>query len=99
MKHLLLAAALAAAWIPQKSGSDSELRGLAVLDSTHAWASGSGGTVLRTQDGQSWGKIAVTGAEKLDFRDLEVLDASTLVLMSAGPGEDSRIYQIGRAHV
>jgi photosystem II stability/assembly factor-like uncharacterized protein len=93
VRGLLLAATLAASWVPQPSGSDSELRGLAVLDAKHAWASGSGGTVLRTQDGEHWDKLAVPGGETLDFRDIETLDAKTVVLMSAGPGEASRIYR------
>jgi len=84
---------VAGAWLPQHSGSTAELRGLAVLDARHAWTSGSGGTVLRTQDGERWEKATVAGGEELDFRDLEVLDANTVVLMSAGPGEASRIYR------
>jgi photosystem II stability/assembly factor-like uncharacterized protein len=84
---------VAGAWLPQQSGSTAELRGLAVLDAQHAWASGSGGTVLLTRDGERWEKIPVAGADELDFRDLEVLDASTVVLMSAGPGSASRIYR------
>jgi photosystem II stability/assembly factor-like uncharacterized protein len=91
---LVLAAAGAAAfWVPQQSGSSAELRGLAVLDAQHAWASGSGGTVLRTQDGQTWERLAVPGGEELDFRDVEALSADRVVLMAAGPGDRSRIYR------
>jgi photosystem II stability/assembly factor-like uncharacterized protein len=90
---LLLAATLAAAWVPQSSGSTAELRGLSVLDATHAWSSGSGGTVLRTKDGAHWEKLTVPGGEALDFRDIEALDARTVVLMSAGTGNASRIYR------
>jgi photosystem II stability/assembly factor-like uncharacterized protein len=91
---LLLAAALASAsWIPQHSGSDAELRGLAVLDAHHAWASGSAGAVLRTRDGEHWENLAVAGGEKLDFRDVEAPDSSAVFLMSAGTGEASRIYK------
>ncbi len=93
MHAFLLAATLAAAWVPQTSGSTSELRGLSVLDAKHAWASGSGGTVLRTTDGEHWEKLTVPGGEALDFRDVEALDANTVVLMSAGPGDASRIYR------
>jgi photosystem II stability/assembly factor-like uncharacterized protein len=35
----------------------------------------------------------VPGAEKLDFRDVEAFGATTAYLLSAGPGEDSRIYK------
>jgi photosystem II stability/assembly factor-like uncharacterized protein len=81
------------AWIPQPSGSTAELRGLAVLYATHAWASGAGGTVLRTKDGEHWKKVTVPGGEALDFRDIEALDANTVVLMSAGTGDAARIYR------
>ena len=93
MSALVLAAAIAAAWVPQSSGSTAELRGLSVLDATHAWASGAGGTVLRTKDGERWEKLTVPGGEALDFRDVEALDASTVVLMSAGTGDAARIYR------
>ena len=83
----------AAVWLPQPSGSDAELRGLAALDARHAWASGAAGTVLRTRDGTHWEKLAVPGGEKLDFRDLDAPDSSAVFLMSAGTGEASRIYK------
>ncbi len=89
---LALLAVVAGAWRPQHSGSTAELRGLAVWDARHAWASGSGGTVLRTQDGARWESVAIAGAEAFDFRDVEALDAERVVLMSAGPGGASRIY-------
>jgi len=84
---------LAAVWKPQMSGSNVELRGLAVRDAQHAWASGFGGTVLRTQDGEHWEKVAVPLGEKLDFRDVEWLGGDTLVLMSAGQGGASKLFQ------
>ena len=93
MHALLLAATLAAAWVPQPSGSTSELRGLSVLDAKHAWASGSGGTVLRTKDGEHREKLKVPGGDLLYFRYVEALDEQTIVLMSAGPGDASRIYR------
>lgn len=89
----LLLAGAHVAWVPQPSGSTSELRGLAVLDAKHAWASGSGGTVLRTTDGKHWEKLTVPGGEALDFRDIEALDEKTVVLMSAGTGDAARIYR------
>jgi photosystem II stability/assembly factor-like uncharacterized protein len=90
---LLLAAALSAAWLPQQSGSTAELRGLSVLDATHAWVSGSGGTVLRLAGSERWEGLAVPGGEELDFRDVEALSRDAVVLMSAGPGDRSRIYR------
>jgi len=89
---LFLAGAITV-WTPRTSGSEAELRGLAVLDGTHAWASGAGGTVLRTRDGERWEKVAIPGGEALDFRDLEALSNDVLVLMAAGPGAASRMYR------
>ncbi len=93
MTALLLGLAAAIAWVNQPSSTTAQLRGLAVLDAAHAWASGSGGTVLRTRDGRTWEQFAVPGGEALDFRDVEVLDGKAVVLMSAGPGGASRIYR------
>ncbi len=92
---LIAVAVLASAtWLPQQTPSTSELRGLSALDATHAWASGSGGTILRTRDGKTWEKLpAPTGGEALDFRDVEALNGNVIVLMSAGPGDASRIYR------
>jgi photosystem II stability/assembly factor-like uncharacterized protein len=89
----LILASTGAVWTPQPSGSDAQLRGLAVRDRTHAWASGASGTVLRTQDGERWEKVEIPGGESLDFRDLEALSGEDLVLMAAGPGAQSRIYR------
>ncbi len=91
---LALILALTSSWHPQTTGSSSELRGLSVLDATHAWASGSGGTILRTKDGEHWQKLAPpAGGEALDFRDVEALGADVVVLMSAGTGDAARIYR------
>lgn len=91
---LALLLALTPSWKPQTTGSASELRGLALLDAAHAWASGSGGTILRTKDGEHWEKLAPpAGGEALDFRDVEALGGDVVVLMSAGTGEAARIYR------
>jgi photosystem II stability/assembly factor-like uncharacterized protein len=80
-------------WTPQASGPAVELRGIAVRDGLNAWATGADGTVLRTVDGKTWQKITVPGGVKLDFRDVEVLSDGAVILMSAGPGDLSRIYR------
>lgn len=70
------------------------LRGLSAVDANIAWASGREGTVLRTVDaGKTWSVFKVPGAEKLDFRDVEGFSADEAVILSIGPGEDSRIYR------
>lgn len=70
------------------------LRGLSAVDANIAWASGREGTVLRTTDaGKTWSVFKVPGAEKLDFRDVEGFSADEAVILSIGPGEDSRVYR------
>lgn len=67
------------------------MRGLSVVDERVVWASGSGGTVLRTTDGgMNWSVLKVPNADSLDFRDIEAFDATTAYVLSAG--EDGRIY-------
>ncbi len=60
-----------------------------------AWASGTSGTVLRTEDGgYMWQSCAMPpGAEKLDFRGIWAWDANTAVAMSSGAGDLSRLYK------
>ena len=58
------------------------------------WASGTGGTVIKTTDGgKTWNVMTVPDAEKLDFRDIEAFDANTAFILSIGNGESSRIYK------
>jgi photosystem II stability/assembly factor-like uncharacterized protein len=58
-----------------------------------AWASGTHGTYLRTIDsGRAWTAAQVPGAGALDFRAVAAFSTDEAFLMSAGPGELSRIY-------
>lgn len=84
-----------AAWTMQSSGTTASLRGIHALPGGVAWASGSNGTVLRTEDGgHLWQACTIPkGAEKLDFRGIWAWDAQTAVAMSSGPGDASRIYK------
>lgn len=105
MKTLKLAALFAAAvacfcphaaaqWVKQNVDTKASLRGLSVVGEKIVWASGTGGTVIRTADGGStWTVTTVPGAEKLDFRDIEAFDADTAYILSIGNGESSRIYK------
>ena len=80
-------------WVPQTSPVDVELRGLSVVNSRIAWASGAKGTVLRTLDGENWRVVPVAGAEALDFRDIEAFDANNAIAMSIGQGPASNVYK------
>ena len=89
-------------WQIQDSHSTANLRGVHSVDGMVAWASGASGTVLRTENGGArWEKCAIpAGAEQLDFRGIWAWDANTAMVMSAGPGDQSRIYKTvdGCAH-
>jgi len=66
----------------QNSKTNSSLRGISVVDSLTAWASGANGTFLRTTDGgKTWIDGKVKGFEPLDFRDVEAFDKNTAILM------------------
>jgi photosystem II stability/assembly factor-like uncharacterized protein len=85
-------------WQMQDSGTTAGLRGIDSVDGTIAWASGTGGTVLKTIDGGAhWQKCAVPDAENdgatLDFRGVQAWDANTAIVMASGPGEKSRLYK------
>jgi photosystem II stability/assembly factor-like uncharacterized protein len=80
-------------WTAHTSGVAATFRGVSVVSDTVAWASGSGSTVLRTTDGgRTWPALRVT-AERLDFRDVDAIDARTAYLLSIGTGTASRIYK------
>jgi photosystem II stability/assembly factor-like uncharacterized protein len=82
----------------QDSGTNAGLRGIDSVDGTVAWASGTGGTVLRTIDsGAHWQKCAIpdaaTDGATLDFRGVQAWDAMTAIVMASGPGKKSRLYK------
>ena len=80
-------------WIGQTSGVNARLRGVSAVNERVAWASGSGSTVLRTDDrGATWKKLSVT-SDALDFRDIDAIDENTAYVLSIGNGPTSRIYK------
>ena len=86
-------AAVAQTWVEQSSGATTSLRGVSVVSPAVVWASGAGGTYLRTLDGgATWHAAVVPGAGDLDFRGVRALDSHAAWLMSSGPGAMSRIY-------
>ncbi|GAA2995536.1 WD40/YVTN/BNR-like repeat-containing protein [Actinokineospora diospyrosa] len=81
-------------WRLSPTGSDARLRGLSAVSAKVAWASGSGGTVLRTTDGgRTWSRTSPPGTAALELRDIEAFDARTAVALSIGPGDQSRIFR------
>ncbi|HKP68241.1 MAG TPA: hypothetical protein VJV05_03090, partial [Pyrinomonadaceae bacterium] len=64
-----LSLAVSAQWIKQAVNTTAAFRGLSVVNEKVVWASGTGGTVIKTADGgKTWSVMTVPGAEKLDFR-------------------------------
>jgi len=97
---LLLPAVLmpAQSWAPLNSGSTASLRGVSAVSAGVVWASGTGGTYLRTTDGgQTWRAAAVPGAGALDFRAVHAADQGAAWLLSIGTGDQSRIYKTADA--
>jgi photosystem II stability/assembly factor-like uncharacterized protein len=98
MRALLLLAALTAAaqaqWTIQ-TPTTADLRGIDNVGQGVAWASGTNGTVLRTEDaGYLWQTCTIPpGADHLDFRGIQAFDANTAIVMSSGPGDQSRLYK------
>ncbi|MEM7583383.1 MAG: hypothetical protein AAF560_08395 [Acidobacteriota bacterium] len=82
-------------WQVVDSGISASFRGLSVVgDGEVVWVSGTGGTWGRTVDrGATWTSGVVPDAEDLDFRDVDAFSQDIAYLMSAGPGELSRIYK------
>lgn len=91
---VLVPSAAQAQWVKQAVNTTASLRGLSVVNEKVVWASGTGGTVIKTiNGGKTWKVIAVPRAEKLDFREIEAFDANTAYILSIGNGESSRIYK------
>jgi hypothetical protein len=91
---LSLAVPAQAQWTIQ-TPTTADLRGIDNVGKGIAWASGSNGTVLRTEDaGYLWQACTIPpGAEHLDFRGIQAFDANTAIVMSSGPGDQSRLYK------
>jgi photosystem II stability/assembly factor-like uncharacterized protein len=89
---LLYVSVVAGQWKTQSSGTSADFRGVSAASPTVVWASGSKGTYTRTTDGgATWRASVVPGAERLDFRDVQAIDANTAYLLNAG--EPARIYK------
>jgi hypothetical protein len=99
MRRLLLLAALtvpaAAQWTIQTPATTADLRGIDNVGKGIAWASGTDGTVLRTEDnGYLWQRCTTPpNADHLDFRGIQAFDANTAIVMSSGKGDLSRLYK------
>jgi photosystem II stability/assembly factor-like uncharacterized protein len=79
----------------EESHTTASLRGIHSLGAGVAWASGSDGTILRTEDGGYLWQVCATppGGDKLDFRAIQGFDANSAVVMSSGKGELSKVFK------
>jgi photosystem II stability/assembly factor-like uncharacterized protein len=84
-----------AQWEIETSNTTADLRGIHSVGNGVAWASGTNGTVLRSEDGgYVWQSCSIPpGAEHLDFRGVQGFDANTAIVMSSGKGDLSRLYK------
>ena len=79
-------------WRIESIASGASFRGSAVFEDI-VWVTGSGNRVFISKDGgQSWQDISVKGQPLTDFRDIEVFDANTAIVMGAGAGGLSKLY-------
>jgi hypothetical protein len=102
MRHTLLAFALLASaattkaqWQLQDAHTTADLRGIVNVGGGVAWASGSDGTILRTEDGGIVWQLCAKppNGEHLDFRAIQAFDNNTAIIMSSGKGDLSRLYK------
>ena len=84
-----------AQWQLQDAHTTADLRGIDNVGDGVAWASGTDGTILRTEDaGFVWQLCAKPpGGEHLDFRAIQAFDNNTAIIMSSGKGDLSRLYK------
>lgn len=92
---LSLAASTQAQWDIEESHTKVSLRGVSNTGGGAVWASGTNGTVLRSEDGGYLWQTCNTppGAEKLDLRGIQAFDENTAIVMSSGKGDQSRLYK------
>ena len=75
--------------------TDALLQAISIVDETTVWVSGHQASFAKTTDGgQSWMLFQKGDEDSLQFRDVHAFDSSRILLMSAGPGSLSRIYEV-----
>ena len=80
-------------WQVQYEDSSALFIGMAAVDTSTVWVSGSGGRVVRTTDGgATWTATVVPGADSLQFRDVAAFSDQEAFVLSIGNGPSSRIY-------
>ncbi|WP_160154278.1 oxidoreductase [Microbulbifer sp. ALW1] len=79
-------------WQRAELSKPASLRGSAVGPGS-LWVSGTDNTVFKSMDGgQSWQDVSVKDLPATDFRDIQLFDDDTAIVMGVGSGSDSRLY-------
>ena len=90
----LVTATAQAQWQMSDSHTSADLQGIDAVTNGVAWASGTNGVVLRTEDGHTWQACAIPlDAANLDFTSIQGFDPKVAVVMSSGKGGRSRLYK------
>lgn len=92
---LLLSFVSHAQWLPMDIETQASFRAIKAFKN-HVWIGGTKGTVIHSADhGNTWSVQQIQGAEKLDFRDLIILNEQEIILMSAGLSKDhaAKLYK------
>jgi len=70
----------------------SELRASAIQNSV-AWVAGSKNVIFKSLDsGKTWINVSLNSNKHYDFRDIEIINKDTVIVMAAGTGEDSALF-------
>ncbi|MFT7248107.1 MAG: photosystem II stability/assembly factor-like uncharacterized protein [Psychromonas sp.] len=76
-------------WEILQTGSEGSFRSLEVVSENTVWAGGSDNTILYSKKGgKLWKSFKVGLPAKLDFRAIKAINAKTVVIVSAGLGEE-----------
>jgi len=80
-------------WQHQKMSGEPSLRGSAIIGNS-MWVTGSNNSVFVSQDGgKNWHDKSVKSSVKTGFRDIELFDKNTAIVMGIGEGESSMLYK------
>jgi photosystem II stability/assembly factor-like uncharacterized protein len=80
-------------WIYSQVTNKASLRGTAIKHNS-LWVTGSDNSVFVSQDaGETWQDKSVPTKLKRDFRDIELFNDKTAIVMGAGNGELSALYK------
>ncbi|KGJ96867.1 WD40/YVTN/BNR-like repeat-containing protein [Colwellia psychrerythraea] len=80
-------------WQYQDLPKTTSFRGSAVIEDS-LWVTGSNNSVFVSQNGgKTWQDKSLTIELTTDFRDIELFDANTAIVMGIGSGKDSVLYK------